>query len=142
MAKKPTRKPAVSGKKKNTKKEIGRNTGLSLIILAFVFGSLSMFVGQAAAFHFFQEGGLVPLDLSATPVADYVQFAHFAFGAALGLLFCWTFRLTTLMRLAAMAGGLFVMVEYHTQMVQSLPSIYVSFFSEEYVEGVFLNAAA
>ena len=130
-------------KRKNTrKKEIGRNTGLSLIILAFIFGGLSMFVGQAAAFHFFEDGGLVPLDLSGTPVAEYLPFAAYAIGGTLGLLFCWTFRLTSLLRLVAMVGGLFVMVEYHTEMVKALPSIYVSFFSEDYVEGVFLNTQA
>ena len=49
--------------KKQVKKEIGRNSGLTLIILAFVFGSLSMFVGQAALQFKHFTGKDAPIEL-------------------------------------------------------------------------------
>lgn len=121
--------------RRRKKKEVGRGSTLSLIILAFAFGALSMFVGQAAGFHFF-GGGLVPIDLSGTPLEPYLPQAHFAIGGVLALLFCWTFRLTSMMRIIAMVAGLAVMVQYHTEMVQQAPGVYQKFFSKGYVKRV------
>ncbi len=126
-------------KKKNGNKEIGRSSGSTLIILAFIFGALSMFVGQSAAFHFFHPLGLIQLDLSETALAPHLSMAHLAIGGVLGLLFCWTFRLTSILRLAAMGAGLFVMVEYHNDMIKSVPGVYTQFFHKEYVKQVILE---
>ncbi len=52
-----------SKRKKNV--NVGEGSGSSMIILAAVFGGLSMFVGQAAAFHFFQH--------SAEHIAPYLE---------------------------------------------------------------------
>ncbi|NNE81015.1 MAG: hypothetical protein HKN18_12170 [Silicimonas sp.] len=123
-------------KQKKKKVDIGQGSGSSLLILAFIFGALSMFVGQVATFHFFQDGGLVPLDLGESAIGPYLPYAHIIIGGVLALLFCWTFRLTTLVRMVAMVIGLFVMVQYHTQMVQSVPGVYVKFFSKAYVKEV------
>ena len=133
-------KNTVRLKKKNKKVEIGRSSGMTLIILAFIFGALSMFVGQVATFHFFQPGGLAPIDVSGSALETYLPYAHFAIGGVLALLFCWTFRLTSVLRMAAMAVGLFVMVQYHTQMVQTVPGIYVKFFSKGYVKEIHARA--
>ncbi|MCV6593118.1 MAG: hypothetical protein OIF48_09220 [Silicimonas sp.] len=123
-------------KKKTKSREIGRGSAISLIFIAFVFGALSMFVGQVADFHLFNEGGLAPIDLSETPVGPYLQFAALAIGGVLALMFCWTFRLTSILRLAAAAAGVFCMVEFHTNMVQGAPGLFVKFFSKGYVETV------
>ena len=122
-------------KKKTGKKEIGRGSTSSLIFLAFLFGVLSMFVGQAAGYHFF-GGGLVPIDLTGTPAEPYLGQAHLFIGGVLGFLFCWTFRLTSILRVAAMVAGLAVMVQYHTELVQQAPGVYTKFFSKAYVKEV------
>ena len=121
-------------KRKKQKKEVGRGSTMSLILLAFLFGALSMFVGQVTNFHLFQEGGFLPIDLSGTPVEQYLPFAHLAIGGVLALLFCWTFHLTSVLRLAAAAAGVFLVFEYHTEMVQQAPGVYTKFFSKAYVK--------
>ena len=126
-------------KKKTGKKEIGRGSTSSLILLAFAFGVLSMFVGQAAGYHFF-GGGLVPIDLTGTPAEPYLDQAHLILGGVLGFLFCWTFRLTSIVRVAAMVAGLAVMVQYHTDLVQQAPGVYTKFFSKAYVKEVYRDA--
>lgn len=128
-------------KKKASKKEVGRGSATSLIFLAFLFGVLSMFVGQAAGYHFF-GGGLVPIDLTGTPAEPYLGQAHLIMGGLLGFLFCWTFRLTSIMRVAAMVAGLAVMVQYHTDLVQQAPGVYTKFFSKAYVKEVRREAGA
>lgn len=132
---KPTNTVRIKQKKKKNM-EVGRGSAMSLIILAFVFGAMSMFVGQVANFHFFEVGGLVPIDLTETPVAPYLQFAHLAIGGVLAAMFCWTFRLTSILRMAAAAIGVFVVMEYHTEMVQQAPGVYTKFFSKAYVTEV------
>ena len=122
-------------KKKQSKKEIGRASGMSLMILAFFFGALSMFVGQATAYQLFAETGLIKLDLSTTAVAPYVPVAHFIIGGFFALLFAWTFQLMAMARLVAIGLGLFVMVQYQPVLVKSVPGIYAAFFSKEFVEG-------
>ncbi|AZQ67742.1 hypothetical protein EF888_11710 [Silicimonas algicola] len=121
-------------KKKQSKKEIGRASGVSLLILAFLFGALSMFVGQAASYHLFAETGLIQLDLSATPAAPYVPVAHIVIGGFFAVLFAWTFQLMGVVRLAAIAAGLFVMVQYQPVLIKSVPGVYAAFFSDEFVE--------
>ena len=126
-------------KRKQKHKEVGRGSTLSLILLAFAFGALSMFVGQAAGFHFF-GGGLVPLNVSGTFFEPYVPLAHLIIGAFLALLFCWTFRLTTMMRIVAMVAGLGIMMQFHTEFVQQAPGVYTKFFSKGYVKRVLAEA--
>jgi hypothetical protein len=126
--------------KRGKKGNIGENSGSALVVLAAMFGALSMFVGQAAAFHLFQDGGLVPV----TPpeaIAPYIQYAPIAFGATLALLFMWTFRLSTLMRVTALAGACAAVFIYHTELVQSVPGLYTGFFTKEYVASVLAAAA-
>lgn len=129
-------------RKKQKKQEIGRGSTMSLLILAFVFGGLSMFVGQVANFHLFQEGGFLPVDLTGTPVEQYLPFAHLAIGGLLALMFCWTFHLTSVLRVAAAAAGVFLVFEYHTEMVQQAPGVYTKFFSKAYVKEVRQSARA
>lgn len=127
-------------RKKQKHKEIGRGSAMSLILLAFVFGGLSMFVGQAAGFHFF-GGGRVPVDVSGTFFEPYVPIAHLLIGGFLALLFCWTFYLTTMLRVVAMVAGLGLMAQFHTELVQTVPGVYTKFFSKGYVKRVRAAAA-
>lgn len=126
----------VRMKAKKTKKNgVGEGTGSSLILLALMFGAMSMFVGQAAAFHFFQDGGLVPV----TPpeaLAPYMQYAPIAIGGTLALLFMWTFRMATFMRATALIAGAAGVFIYHADLVQTAPGLYTSFFTKEYVASV------
>ena len=126
----------VRMKAKNNKNiKVGEGGGSSLVVLAVVFGAMSMFVGQAAAFHFFQDGGLVPIS---TPeaLAPYMQYAPIAIGGFLALLFMWTFRMSTFMRATAMIAAAASVFIYHADLVQTLPGLYTSFFTKEYVASV------
>ena len=125
--------------KRSKKVKVGESSGSALVILAAMFGALSMFVGQAAAFHFFQDGGLAPI----TPpeaVAPYLEYAPIAIGGTLAALFLWTFRLSTFMRTAAMIGGCAAVFIYHSELVQTLPGLYTGFFTKEYVASVIAAA--
>ena len=131
----------VRMKRKNTKKqEIGRASGMSLFLLAFFFGAFSMFVGQVANFHMFVPGGLTPLNLGETAVAPYLPFAHMIIGGVLAVMFAWTFRLLTMMRIVATVAGLFAVMQYHTELVEFAPGTHVKFFSKAYVKEVRANA--
>lgn len=127
-------------KKKMKKKEVGRASGMSLFLLAFVFGAFSMFVGQVANFHMFVPGGLTPINLTETAIAPYLPYANLIIGGVLALMFAWTFRLMTMMRIIATVAGLFVVVQYHTEMVEFAPGTHAKFFSKPYVKEVRANA--
>ena len=123
----------VKGKKKSKTVDAGSNGALGPVALAF--GALSMFVGQAAAFHFFQEGGLAPI----TPpevIAPYIQYAPIAIGGTLALLFMWTFHLSSILRSAALIAGCAGVFVYHVELVQKAPGLYTGFFTKEYVASV------
>lgn len=127
-------------KKSKRNVKIGQGSGKALIPLAFIFGSLSMFVGQAAAYHLFSETGLIKLDVSGTAVQDYVPFAHFALGGLLALLFAWTFHMTSALRFLALVAGVVVMVQYHSVLIQKVPGVYAAFFSKAYVKEALAKA--
>ncbi|CAN0601842.1 unnamed protein product [Ectocarpus sp. 12 AP-2014] len=126
----------VRMKRKNTKNvKVGEGAGSSMIILAAIFGGLSMFVGQAASFHFFQEGGLAPI----TPpeaIVPYMQYAPIAIGGTLAFLFMWTFRMSSILKATALVASCAAVFVYHTELVQKVPGIYTSFFTKEYVASV------
>jgi len=119
-------------KKRNVK--IGQGSAKALVPLAFIFGALSMFVGQAATYHLFAETGLINLDVSGTVIQDYTPFAHFALGGLLALLFAWTFRMMSALRIVALVAGVFVMVQYQGAIIQKVPGVYAAFFSKAYVK--------
>ncbi|NNE88003.1 MAG: hypothetical protein HKN27_07995 [Silicimonas sp.] len=123
-------------KQKNKKTTVlGEGSNSALVPLALMFGALSMFVGQAAAFHFFQDGGLAPI----TPpevIAPYIQYAPLAIGGTLAALFMWTFRLSGFLRSAALIAGCAAVFVYHVELVQKVPGLYTGFFTKEYVASV------
>ena len=108
-------------------------------MLGMKFWILFCFLGLGG---FMAWAGLVPLDLGESAITPYLPFAHIAIGTVLALLFCWTFRLTTFVRMAAMALGLFVMVNYHVELVHNVPKVYVKFFSKPYVKAIRAEARA
>ena len=115
---------------------------MSLILLAFCLAVCRCSSARWQTFHLFQEGGFLPIDLSGTPVEQYLPFAHLAIGGVLAVMFCWTFHLTSVLRLAAAAAGVFLVFEYHTEMVQQAPGIYTKFFSKPYVKQIHQAARA
>lgn len=126
----------VRMKAKSKKKvALGEGSGSSLVILALVFGAMSMFVGQVAAFHFFQDGGLAPITPPEAAV-PYMEYAPLAIGGVLALLFMWTFRMSSFMRATAMIAGAACVFIYHVELVETVPGLYVSFFTKEYVASV------
>lgn len=130
----------VRMKAKNRKNIIvGEGSNSALVPLALFFGALSMFVGQAASFHLFQEGGLVPISLPEV-AAPYVAYAPIAIGGTLALTFAWTFRFSGFMRGMALIAGCAGVFVYHTQLVQTAPGLYTSFFTKEYVAAVIAKA--
>ena len=131
----------VRMKKKTKNVKIGQGSSISLIPLAFVFGAMSMFVGQAAGYHMFAETGLIQLDVSGFAMVEpYIPYAHFAIGGVLALLFAWTFRLMGGLRVFALIGGLVVMVHYQTEIVQKAPGLYQAFFSKAFVKETLTKA--
>ena len=120
-------------KKKSAKKvQAGEGSTSVLIVLGLMFGALSMFVGQAAAFQLFSGQGLLNVTLPEV-AAPALPFAHFILGGTLAFLFAWTFRLTTAVRLIAVAVGAYAMVHFHADMVGKMPGLYTNFFTEAYV---------
>jgi hypothetical protein len=127
--------------KKKRKKKVDLNSGATgtLVILAVLFGGLSMFVGQAIDYHLYGVGGLGGL----TPpefAADYVQYAPFFFGGILALAFGWTFRLLQGARFLALIGGFCAVFYYQSELIQTFPSAYAGFFSKAYVEAALAAA--
>ncbi len=124
--------------KKRRKKKVDLASGATstLVFLAIFFGGLSMFVGQAASFHFFEEGGLVPIDLGIAAIEPYLQYAPLLIGGLLALAFGYTFRLMSGLKFLALAGGFGAVFHYKLDLMQSMPGLYAGFFSEEYVKAV------
>lgn len=123
----------VRVKKKKQNVDLTSGSTLTLTILAVFFGGLSMFVGQAMDFHFFGQGGLVPL--TAPEIAEpYMEYAPFLFGGLLALAFGWTFRLMRGARFLGLAGGFGAVFYYKADLIQAVPGLYAGFFSKEYVE--------
>lgn len=123
-----------SKRKKNV--SIGEGSTVTLSILALFFGFLSMFVGQAAGFHFFEEGGLVPVEAPLPLLEPYLQYTPFLVGGLLALAFGWTFRMLSGIRFVSLAGAFVATFYYKTDLIQSLPGLYAGFFSKEYVNAV------
>lgn len=118
---------------------IGEGSTPVLMVLGLLFGAMSMFVGQATAFHLFDAGGLMPLTLpEAAQVA--IPYASLIIGGTLAMMFAWTFRLTTALRMIAVAVGLYGMVYFHTDLVGKMPGLYTNFFTKEYVTDVLAKA--
>lgn len=128
-------------KKGKRKVELGRGSSVVLMPLALLIGALSAFAGKAAAFHFFSEGGLMPVTLPTTALDAYLPFAHLAIACLLAMLFAWTFRLTGFVRMATVALGLGAVVYAEPQLVERFPGVYASMFSETYVAEMLTGAA-
>jgi hypothetical protein len=100
--------------------------------LALLFGGLSMFVGQAVAFHLYGEGGILNLTPPEFSV-EYIQYAPFVFGGLLALAFGWTFRLMRGLRFLALIGGFYAVHHYQAELIQTFPGTYAGFFSKGFV---------
>lgn len=123
--------------KKKRQKNVDLTSGstATLTVLAVLFGGLSMFVGQAMNFHFYEVGGL--LQMTPPAVAEpYMQYAPFLFGGLLALAFGWTFRLMRGVRFLGLAGGFGAVFHYKQDLIQAMPGLYAGFFSQEYVDAV------
>ena len=120
-------------KKKNVK--VGEGSNWVIVPVALVIGAMCAFAGQAAAFHFFQDGGLMPVTLpeAAAMVEPYLIFAHLAIGGLLALIFTWTFGFNGLFRKLAVVAGFGAMLYGHVLLVERFPAIHANFFSEAYV---------
>jgi len=122
-------------KAKTKKVKIGEGSNWVLVPLAMVIGALSVFAGQAAAFHFFQDGGLMPVSLpeAIAMVEPYMIYAHLVIGGLLALIFTWTFGFNGMFRKLAVAAGFGAMLFGQVQVMERFPTIYANFFSEAYV---------
>ncbi len=122
-------------KAKKKKVKVGEGSNLVLVPVALVIGALSVFAGQAAAFHFFQDGGLMPITLpeAVAMVEPYLIHAHLVIGGLLALIFTWTFGFNGMLRKLAVAAGFGAMLFGQVQMMERFPTVYANFFSEAYV---------
>ncbi len=117
-------------KKKNV--NIGEGSNWVLVPTAFVIGGLSMFVGQAAAYHFF-GGGLVPIEIPFEAIQPAIPYANFVFAGLLALLFTWTFGFTNKKRKFAVILGLAAVFYFEGDLADRYPGTYASMYSEAYV---------
>lgn len=125
----------VRMKSRKKKVKVGEGSNLVLVPVAIVIGGLSVFAGQAAAFHFFQDGGLMPVTLPEAigMVEPYLIHAHLVIGGLLALIFTWTFGFNGTLRKLAVVAGFGAMLFGQAQMMEQFPGIYANFFSEAYV---------
>ena len=120
-------------KKKNKGVQSDGSTAV-LAPIGVLLGGISMFVGQAAYYQLFQDGGLLNMAPPVEALAPYMHFAPFLFGGILALMFAWTFRLTSGLRLIALLGGFGAVFYYQADLIQTIPGMYANFFSPEFVK--------
>jgi len=131
----------VRMKKKKKAKSAAHLTDGSTAVLApigVLLGGMSMFVGQATQYQFFDAGGLLQMTPPAALEA-FLPFLPFLIGGLLALAFAWTFRLTTMVRFAAVVGGFVATFVYQADLIQTMPGMYANFFSKEFVETALAN---
>lgn len=130
---------ARKGKDKSTvqlkkkKHKAPKRGGLIMLFVGLFIGVLCMFVGKAADFHMFAEGGLAPMEVPIAALEPYMVYAPFVFAGLLALIFAWTFQMSTLMRKVAVIAGLTGAVYFEGDLVNQFPGIYTSMFNEAYV---------
>lgn len=137
---KPTAVKIKKKKKKNA--TLGEGSTSVLFLLAIFFGGMSMFVGQAAGFHFFEEGGLVPIEAPHPAIEPYIGYAPILIGGILALALGWTFRMTQGIRFIGLLGGFGAVFYYKLQLMQQFPGLYAGFFSKPYVQSTLAAVAA
>ena len=128
-------------KKRKQKVEVGRGSNVAIIPIAILTGARSAFAGKAASYHFFEEGGLMPIVLPATMLDPYLPFAHLFIAGVLAMMFVWTFRLTGFVRKAAVILGIAGILYAEPRLVETFPGVYASMFSEAYVAEQLSGAA-
>ena len=120
-------------KKKNKKVRIGEGSNYVMVPVAVVIGALSVFAGRAAAYHFFADGGLMPLTLPVPALDPYTIYAHLVIAAFLALIFTWTFGFSGKLRKLAVIVGFTAMLIGENHVIERFPGIYANFFSKAYV---------
>lgn len=120
-------------KKKRPNVNAGEGSTAVLAPVAVLLGGISMFVGQAADYQFFHEGGLLQMTPPVEALTPYMQFAPFLFGGILALMFAWTFRLNSAIRFLALLGGFGAVFYYQADLIETMPGMYANFFSKEFV---------
>lgn len=121
-------------KKKKKQTNLGEGPTSGLAPLGVLLGGLAMFVGQAADYQLFQEGGLVNMAAPVAALEPFMQYAPFLIGGILAMMFAWTFRLTTAVRFAALSAGFVAAFVYQTALIKAVPFMYAGFFSKEFVK--------
>ena len=123
---------------KKKKVKVGEGSNLVLVPVAIMIGALSVFAGQAAGFHLFQDGGLMPVSIpeALAAIEPYLIQAHLVIGGILALIFTWTFGFNGVFRKLAVAVGFGAMLFGQVQVMERFPTIYANFFSEAYVAAV------
>ena len=120
-------------RKKAKNVNIGEGSNIVFAPIAAAVGGLSMFVGQAAEFHLFQEGGLFNISIPVEAVAPALPYAHFIIAITLALALSWAFGMTNLIRRMALIAGLAAVAVWQTQLIEAYPAVYSGVFSEAYV---------
>lgn len=120
-------------KKKNKQVRLGEGSNFVMIPVAMIIGALSVFAGRAAAYHFFGDGGLLPITLPLAELEPYTAFAHLLIAALLALIFTWTFGLSGKLRKIAVIAGFTAMLIGEVHVIERFPDTYANFFSKAYV---------
>lgn len=120
-------------RKKAKNVNLGEGSNAVLVPTALIIGALSMFVGKAAAYHLFSEGGLATMEIPVPAVEPYLPYAPFVFAGFLALMFSWTFGFSNIMRKLAVVAGLAGVFWFEGDLIERFPGIYTNFYSEAYV---------
>lgn len=121
----------IKRKRKNVR--IGEGSNYVMVPVAMMIGALSVFAGRAAAYHFFADGGLMPLTLPLPELEPYTIYAHLLIAAILALIFAWTFGLSGKLRKFAVIAGFAAMLIGEVHVIERFPNTYANFFSKAYV---------
>ena len=126
--------PSNTVRMKRKKKEValGEGSNWVMVPVALFIGGLSMFVGGAAAYHFF-GGGLMPIEIPVAAVEPVIPYANFIFAGLLALIFSWTFGFTNKKRKFALLLGLGAVFFFEGDLIKRFPGTYASMYSKEYV---------
>lgn len=131
----------VRMKKKHKQVRIGEGSNFVMVPVALIIGALSVFVGRAAAYHFFADGGLMPITVPVPALEPYIIYADILFAALLALIFSWTFGFSGKLRKLAVIAGFTAMLIGEIHVIERFPELYANFFSKAYVAEALARSA-
>lgn len=101
-----------------------------MLPLGLFLGALSVAAGRLTEFQLFSPEGLGQLT---PPMPMLSSYGYFIVGGILALLFTWAFEMDGVLRKLAVFGGFGLMVVYEPMLVEQIPSVYATMYTDNYV---------